>query len=213
MKKKLTSVLLLVAVLCFVALPVVDAAKTVIEGGENGEYGAISKERVTDEETSPGFEVNNIYITKSRGSYIYITFTPGLNIKNIVSIEAANGFKIVSDVKGSDGSRTVLIESLNGKVTKETKILKIEMQQEEVGEDCKLLVSPHKLSCTAANGKFFIEDGKEVTEEEYNQVCSNVKPEQVKSGIPVPYLAVAGGILAIAGVYLYSRKQNKMFKI
>lgn len=214
MKKKITSVLLLVAVLCFVALPIADAAKEPIKGGENTRYGTISKERVSNDDEAEGFETNNIYITKSSGSYIYLTFTPAVNVKEIVEIEAASGFKIVSNKKTADGGWTVLIESNNGKVTKDTKILTMTLQQEEVGEDCNVAVAPHALSCTAADGKYFIEDGTEVTEEEYNQVCGNVKPgEDVKTGIPVPYLAVAGGILAIAGVYLYSRKQNKMFKI
>jgi len=219
MKKKIASVLLLI-VLCFVALPVANAAKETIEGAANTIYGTISRERT--DEGGAGIETNNIYITKSSSEYIYLTFTPGLNVKEISSITPTSGFKMVSSKKTSnDGSWTVLLKSNNGKVTKETQILELMLEQEKVGEDCNVVVTPIPLSCSTADGKYFIADGSEVTKEVYDSVCSNVTPttptpdegDDVQTGIPVPYLAVAGGVLAIAGVYLYSRKQNKMYKI
>ena len=80
------------------------------------------------------------------------------------------------------------------------------------------------LSCqivTDDNGtKYFDNNYKEVTETEFEEAC-NGKTPPVDTDVPnspdtgsvIPYIAVGGGLVAIAGVYLYSRKANKVYKI
>ena len=53
----------------------------------------------------------------------------------------------------------------------------------------------------------------------YEEVCEGVTPDEPdvpdtpNTGNPIPYIAVGGGLIAIAGVYFYSRKSNRMYKI
>ncbi len=67
-----------------------------------------------------------------------------------------------------------------------------------------------------------------ITETEYKEICEGYVPddptdpdeplppdipENPKSGSVIPYVAVGGGLIAIAGLYLFSRKSNKMYRL
>ena len=152
-------------------------------------------------------------------SYIYFQLVPSSVDIESVSVNTGDGFVPIIPDKISGGIQPVLIQSANSRATTLTVTV---ITTDTADKGCMLDVAPQELSCTVVNGLYFDDDGNNVTEEQYNEICGGVVPTpdddpndipNSETGSVVPYIAIGGGLLAIVGVYLISRKSNKVYKI
>lgn len=176
---------------------------------KNSIYGELSAREMPWEGSDP--TQLEVYITKA-SEYIYLSFTVK-NLKNLDFTPGANITVVSKDIK--DDTLTVLLKTSKA-ITKKTEIGSAIGYPIDTEEGCSIGVSPLTLSCAKLDNMYFDKSGKAITEEEYNEVCSNVTTEpgdDVQTGSVIPYVAIAGGLVAIAGVYLYSRRSNKMYKL
>lgn len=177
--------------------------------------------------TSVTNSVTQVYSITKSGPYTAITIMPVKNLTN-VRVTASANFDIVKQTKLSDGSVTVLLKAKNGTGVNGTKTELLTAVADGNGniatEGCNLSYSPMSINCnTNIEGFYFDNDGNSITEEEYKVACEGATPTTPPSddqdipnadtGSVVPYLAIGGGLIAIAGVYLYSRKTKKVYKI
>lgn len=149
--------------------------------------------------------------------FIYLSLVPSfLNIDS-VSVNGSN-FVLASQSGAGNGAVDVLIQN----VSSGSAMLTITViTTDTADEGCILNISPLNLNCNFSGGGFYFDDnGNEISAEEYAQVCGNAttpdNPNDVpnsQTGSAVPYVAIGGGILAVAVVYLFSRKSNKVYKI
>ncbi len=172
--------------------------------------------------TSENKVVTQVYSITKSGPITAITIIPVLNVSN-VKITASSYFDIIDEQTGSDGSVTVYLKAKNGTGVNGTKtelLTAVADGNDNIpSEGCNLSYSPISLNCsTKVEGYYFDDNGNSITEEEYKEACEGVVPPSndvpsPDTGSVVPYIAVGGGLIAIAGVYLYSRKSNKVYKI
>lgn len=178
---------------------------------KNSIYGELSAREMPWEGNDP--TQLEVYITKA-SEYISLTFTVN-NLKDVKFMEAANITVVNSDFK--DNVLTVLLKTKDGKaITKKTEVGSAMGYPIDTEKGCSIAVTPQTLACAKLDNMYFDKSGKAITEEEYNEVCSNITTEpgdDVQTGSVIPYVAIAGGLIAIAGVYLYSRRTNKMYKL
>lgn len=116
----------------------------------------------------------------------------------------------------SNDNNTLLLKPANTGLKSGEKVQLIKVTTKDTATDkCDLSISPITLNCsTNISGYYFNNNGEEVTKEEYDQVCAGVTPDDnPNTGNAVPYIAITGGLIAIAGVYLYSKKSKKMYRI
>lgn len=193
----------------------------------NGIYGVIVVKETSwtdDTASSSGVGIQQIYtVTKvNSGGYVYIEFKEENNVK-IREVTPGSSFTIVGDgVRTSTGVQYLfkLKSGTSISTTTELATVTADILVNDASLGCNLSFSPLSAKCLELNGKYYDDNGKEVTETEYNKACSNYVPDEIPSDEPnpetgsvIPYIAVGGGLLAIAGVYLYSRKSSKFYKI
>ena len=70
--------------------------------------------------------------------------------------------------------------------------------------------TPENPTCTIENGKYYDDNGNEVTKEEYERICLN--PENPQTGSFLPYAVIIGGIVVAVGLYMFTKK-NKIYHI
>lgn len=119
-------------------------------------------------------------------------------------------------VVASNNNNTLLLKPTNTGLKSGEKVQLIKVTTKDTAtNNCDLAVKPLTLDCsTNISGYYFNNNGEEVTKEEYDQVCAGVTPDDnPNTGNAVPYIAITGGLIAIAGVYLYSKKSKKMYRI
>ncbi len=217
--KKIMGLLSLIALMLGIIPLNVDAAETSKSGTI---YGTITvNETPWTAETGTTTQVYSI--TKS-GPYVGMTIIPFRNISNI-EVKASSEFEIVGNpTKGTDGSVTVILKAKNGTGVNGTKTELLTAvgtgSSDIVSDGCNLSYSPLALNCsTKIENYYFNDEGDMITAEQYSQLCSGVTPpkdedvQNADTGIAIPYIAVGGGLIAVAGVYLYSKKSNKVYKI
>ena len=182
-----------------------------------GQYGTIAAGdftwRYSDEDN--GEKTWTISFSTNK-KFIYISLVPAFVSIDSVSVEGS-GFVKANQSSLGEGMVGLLIENTNSSSAKLT-ITVITTDTSDKG--CMLSVSPLNLNCdVSVPGFYFDNNGNVITEEEYNEVCGNTTPENPndvpnsETGSVIPYVAIGGGLLAIAAVYLISRKSNKVFKI
>ena len=75
---------------------------------------------------------------------------------------------------------------------------------------------------TCKNKEICVRDWESPDEGKLYEACEGYTPSESNptdvpnspdTGSVVPYVAIGGGLVAIAAVYLYSRKSNKVYKI
>ena len=181
-----------------------------------GRYGTIAAGDFTwtysDEEAGEktwtiSFDVTSGY------NYVYFTLVPSFITIDSVSVSSGSNYVLANQASSSNGT-TVFFESTSGGKLELTVVT-----TDTADEGCLLNISPLNLDCSVSiPGYYFDDNGKSITQEEYNQVCSNTDtpqdiPNSPDTGSVVPYVAIGGGLMAIVIVYLLSKKSNKVFKI
>ncbi len=152
-------------------------------------------------------------------SYIYFTIVPtvGLEITNSSDISVNTTNFVISSITKVEEGYQVLVQVIRDVPTQSTSFLTVNAKVIDK-ENCEMSISPMKLSCSVIDTNHFDKNGNLVTEEEYDSLCNGVvtPPNDVESpdtGNPIPYIAIGGGLVAIALVFLYSRKSNKVYKL
>ena len=226
--KKIIVILGLVASFMFVMPMSVKAAAFVDNDGDGvyendaaisvGRYGSVAAGDMTwkysDEEAGEktwtiSFDVSSGY------NYVYFTLVPSFVTIDSVSVSSGSNYVLANQTSSSNGV-TVFFESTSGGRLELTVIT-----TDTAEEGCLLNISPLNLDCSVSiPGYYFDDNGNSITQEEYNQVCSNTStdnpddiPNSPDTGSVVPYIAIGGGLVAIVVVYLLSRKSNKVYKI
>lgn len=168
--------------------------------------------------------LKDFYVNKTNASgYVYMAFRETLNVK-IRSVLVDDAFEQVGDYIPIENGRAYIFKLKNGtSISKKTKLAQVSADiVDPTDTECKLDYNPYSTNCSNTNGKYFDDKGALVTEEEYNAACDGVtppnedKPNDVpnsQTGSVIPYVAIGGGLLAIAGVYFVSKKSNKMYKL
>ena len=235
MKLKKITVMLSFIMMFFVGIVGVKAAETPVSNGTI--YGNITMSSQPFTSSNP-ITLETYYITKTTNGYVYMTVKPTLNISSI-TIDSSSAFSIVNQTKNSDGSITVLFKTKSGSAINNTKteLMVVTARIADVTKDeCQITVSPLGMNCLKVNNTYFDNSGKVVTEAQWKAACesSSTTPSDPsdpdvpnnttdpsnpsntnnpQTGNYIPYMAVAAGLIAIAGVYFYSKKSNKMYKL
>lgn len=185
-----------------------------------GRYGTIQVGdftwEYTDEEAGEKTWTITLNVTSST-DFVYFTLVPSFLTIGSVSVTSNSDYLLANQSR--DGNNVnVFLEGTGSGTTLEITVITTDTAE----EGCLLNVSPiNTLDCsTSIPGYYFDNNGNQITEEEYNQVCGNSTPENPDdipnspdTGSVVPYIAIGGGLVAIVVVYLFSRKSNKVYKI
>ena len=70
--------------------------------------------------------------------------------------------------------------------------------------------STENQTCEIVDGKYYDDNGVEVTKEEYEAACLN--PENPQTGSFLPYAVILGGVIVALGIYMFTKK-NKIYHI
>lgn len=229
--KKFTIMLVLVGViLCLVPVRV-DAAVSFNQNGDTylsnaeislGRYGTIKtgdgQYVYTDQ--ANGIKKWTFYLTVAEDtSSIYLGLVP--NQLDIQSIEVGSDFMKVTEKEVDGVTNVLLTATTSGGVKANSRVLLFTVTTKDLAdEDCVLAFSPLAINpCDVIEGNYYDDEGNIVSKAEYDKVCSDKTvtipedEENPQTGSVIPYVAIGGGMLAIAGVFLYSRKSNKMYKL
>lgn len=224
--KKITIILSVIGLLlAFVPMNASAAEMKQVSEGTVRYYGTLTVMESSGWESKPNgdkYITQVYYVTQTVGGYVYIDLTETTNVK-ITSVLPSANFELVRD-ETTDTGRRVLLKA-KGTVTGKTEAftLMADIVDPSLNE-CKISYSPLGVSCIkledkSGNTLYLDKNGNSVTKEQYDQVCEGVTPgepdipDTPNTGNPIPYIAVGGGLIAIAGVYFYSKKSNKMYKI
>ncbi len=211
--KKFFSIILFLAVM--VILP-----KGVMAAGFKGEpqeipmYGTVEYEYTyTDEDE--GIKEWKFYLTPNKDLVsVAFRFTPQ-NVE-IQSIEKGEG------VQYTDSKDEMFLVQYPSKAKKGEKILLATIITKDDGSDgCTVLYDPQALNCSSdpIDNNYFDDQGNILTKEQQDAACSGTTntpsdiPNTPDTGSVIPYIAIGGGLVAVVGVYLYSRRHNKVYKI
>lgn len=183
-------------------------------------YGTLSVMESSGWESKPNgdkFITQVVYVTQAVGGYVYLDIIETTNTK-IDKILPSASFELVKDETIENGRRVLL--KAKGTVSGKTEAFTLTADIVDPSlNECKISYSPLGVSCITLEDKsgntlYLDKNGNSVTKEQYDEVCEGtVIPDTPNTGNPIPYIAVGGGLIAIAGVYFYSRKSNKMYKI
>lgn len=187
-------------------------------------YGTLTVMESSGWETKPDggkYVTQVVYVTKAVGGYVYLDIVQTTNTK-IDKILPSASFELVNSEDTANGKR-VLLKS-KGTVSGKTEAFTVTADIVDPSlSECKISYSPLGVSCItiedkAGNTIYLDKNGNSITHEQFTEVCEGGTsepdvPDTPDTGNPIPYIAVGGGLIAIAGVYFYSRKSNKMYKI
>lgn len=221
--KKLTIILSVIGLLLMVS-PMKASAEEMKQAMENTNpnlYGTLTVMESSSWETKPEggkFITAVAYVTKTVGGYVYLDLTETTNVK-IDKILPSASFELVKDETTATGRRVLF--KAKGTVNARTEVftLTADIVDPTLHQECRISYAPLGVSCIkledkSGNTLYLDKNGNSVTKEQYDEVCEGTTvPDTPNTGNPIPYIAVCGGLIAIAGVYFYSRKSNKMYKI
>ena len=220
--------LLMVSLLAFLIVNPTAVRAMHVNSEENTSlYGTITVEESDSWETADDgskYTTQIYYVTKTSSSnYVYIELLETNNVKISKQVVGSN-FEIVSQKETEDGVAYLLKAKSN--ISAKTELITVVADIVDPSKkECRVDYSPLGLSCAVFENNYFDKDGNEVSEEEQKASCEGVPVEDPTppddpndvpapdTGSVIPYIAVGGGLVAIAGVYLYSRKTNKVYKI
>ena len=210
----------------FIAMVVAFMPLNVSAQSSNTEwYGTMSWEELKQDNSSwipksdgSGYYIRQDYsITKtSDGGYVYIEFEEKNNVK-VSDKEIGGAFDLVYETKTTNGV-AYLLKTKDGQAINgvETSLISViaDIVDVEVLE-CALNPRPLSPNCAKIGDTYLDNTGKEISASEYAAACES-KPNDVptpETGSVIPYIAIGGGLVAIALVYFYSRRSNKMYKL
>ncbi len=170
-----------------------------------------------------GYYINKKFsVSKTIGGFVYITMIETNNVE-ITGEMVGTNFELVNKEETANGVAYLL--KLKDGVTLSGSTEAITVVANIVDPDkkeCELDYSPQGLSCVEFGGNYFDKDGNNVSAQEYEASCNGTPttptnpsdvPNTPDTGSVIPYIAIGGGLVAILGVYLYTRKSNKVYKI
>jgi len=219
--KKITIMLSVIGLLLAIAPMNASATemKQVNTSTNQAYYGTITVMESNGWESKPDggkFITQVYYVTKTVGDYVYLMLNETNNVK-ITSILPGSSFEKVKETP-VDGGVQVLLKA-KGNITGKTEAITVLADIVDPTKlECNLSYSLLNVVCFKQDDLYIDKNGKQVTKDEYDKVCNGVTPTDPDvpspdTGSVIPYLAVGGGLIAVAGVYFYSRKSNKMYKI
>lgn len=229
--KKLTIILSVIGLLLSVVPMSANAAEMVqkAESTNQSLYGTVTVMETNGWEDKPdgGKYITQVYyVTKTVGGYVYLMLNETNNVK-ITSILPSSNFEKVKETRVESGVQVLL--KAKSTVSSKTEAMTVLADIVDPSkQECVLNFSFLKTNCINIDDLYFDKNGNLVTQAQFKEICEGVNPddpldpddpntpdnpENPKTGDAVPYVAVAGGLIAIAGVYFYSRKSNKMYKI
>lgn len=213
--KRIFSILCLVALLACVMPLKVEAEEK--KGSYPTVFGTIDWE-IKDESTETKSKTWVFYITPNDNYKSLQAELAPTNLTNLNPV-ASSSFLIVDKKDEAEGKvlLTFVVNNSSGlQKDVKTEIMTVTSNYTST-ENCTLGLNLGTISCQQIGSLYIDNNGASVSEEEYNKACgaSEPKPDEKnpQTGSAIPYIAVGGGLIAIAGVYLYSRKSNKIYKI
>ena len=211
--KKILAILSFI-VLMMVVMPNVKAA--------DAYYNVSIEQSEWTKKTDGGYYINKVfYVEKTVGGYVYLELIETNNVKITGALEGTS-FEIVRTMTTDTGTAYLLKAKDGVTINKKTELMTITADIVDASKkECQLDYSPLGLSCFTVDDYYFDDKGNEVSKEDYTKACDGTpttpeNPNDVPSpdtGSVIPYIAVGGGLIAIAGLYLYSRKSNKVYKL
>ncbi len=211
--KRIFSILCLVAL--FVCVMPVKVAAEEKKGNFTNVYGTVEWE-IKDESTETKSKTWVFYITPNDN---YKSFQIELVPTNLTNLNpVASPSFLLADKKDEENGKmmlTLVVNSLQKGVR--TEMMTVTTNYTST-ENCTLGLNMGSITCQQIGSLYIDNNGASVSEEEYKKACGSSEPEKPdeknpQTGNVIPYIAVGGGMIAIAGVYLYSRKSNKIYKI
>lgn len=225
---KKISIILSVIGLLLMAMPIKASAaemKEVMSNTNPSLYGTLTVMESSGWESKPDgskYITQIYYVTKTVGGYVYLDLLEATNVK-VDKILPSASFELIKTEDVAKGKRVLL--KAKGTVSGKTELITVtaDIVDPDVHE-CELSPMPLGVSCITIEDKsgntlYLDKNGNSITKEQYTEVCEGGTPTEPdvpdtpNTGNPIPYIAVGGGLVAIAGVYFYSRKSNKMYKI
>lgn len=224
---KKISIILSVIGLLLMAMPIKASAAEMKEvmNSTVRYYGTLTVMESSGWESKPDgskFVTQVVYVTQTVGGYVYLDIVQTTNTK-IDKILPSASFELVKSEDSANGKRVLL--KAKGTVSGKTEAFTVTADIVDPSlSECKISYSPLGVSCITIEDKsgntlYLDKNGNSITKEQYTEVCEGGTPTEPdvpdtpNTGNPIPYIAVGGGLVAIAGVYFYSRKSNKMYKI
>lgn len=212
--KKIFNILFLVALFACV-MPMRTLADTKKDSFSTT-FGTIDWE-IKDESTETKSKTWVFYITPNDNYKSLQAELAPTNLTNLNPVASSNF--LIADKKDETGGRVMLTLVVNNPTGLQkgvkTEIMTVTTNYTST-ENCTLALSLGTISCQQIGSLYIDNNGASVSEEDYKKACGTSEPEKPdnpQTGSVIPYIAVGGGMIAIAGVYLYSRKSNKIYKI
>lgn len=226
--KKLIVMVSIVAIALGV-LPIrVDAAQysnTTDMGTKHGQM-YIEWDYASDADKTAGIKTWQFYyIPNSNKKVVYMGLRPNKSAITIESVTLGSSFTKESEAQTDVGPNYLLRANSSSGLTAGQRVLMFTIKTKDIAkEGCYLNPEPLNLNCsTNIDNLYFDNEGNEITKDEYDKVCSNNPsdptnpgddvPNSPQTGSVIPYIAVGGGLIAVLGVYLFSRKSNKVYKL
>ena len=126
------------------------------------------------------------------------TFTPDENDPSIIHVSLKNKEGVGV---GLHQVASIRLNVKEGTASTETCNLFLEVPENE---------TPQNPTCEIVDGKYYDDNGVEVTKEEYEAICLN--PENPQTGSFLPYAVILGGVVVAIGIYMFTKK-NKIYHI
>lgn len=225
--KRLITMLSVIVLSIFMVMPNAWAAELIeasnLPNSKYGNYVVMETEGWETKENGDKYIRQVHSVTKVNASgYVYVELLEQDNVK-VNQIVPGSKFSIVSQFSTQTGVRYILKLKSGTSINEKTELFTVMADIVDPNKkQCNLSYSLLDLNCNFIDNKYYDKNGGEVTKEQYDQICGGQTPADPDepdipntpdTGSVIPYIAVGGGLFAILGVYLYSRKSNKMYKL
>lgn len=217
--KKRNLVLGVLVTLCMLVSPVITnaAAGTI--------FGASDEAMTTTTESGSVAIANNgdntkIYLGVDVTSGTFTAYNATLTLKNsnfsFNKITPATGWT-GSAKENADGTISISLTNTTGVTTGKHLVATVSLSVASATattETCTIGLSPVTTTttpkCTVSNGKYYDNNGNEVTEAAYTAACTTT--ENPQTGSFLPYVVIIAGVAVAVGLAIATKK-NKMYRL